>query len=108
MPEPQQPQQPQQPRRKKLDSEDIRAGIGMASEDFAAVKSELQEVARELRPQLLRGEERKEFLLTMSQDELMTLKTLAEQMGPRGIIAFESILREAESEATRQADSGMV
>lgn len=77
-----------------VDGSDIKNGIAQADDDIHAVRADLKGLAQDTRLKMLEGDDRKEFLSGMTQDEYDTLKDLAFAMGPKGTNKLEAILQE--------------
>lgn len=87
---------------KDLSGGEIKGGIRDANEDIASVRQDLLGLAKENRALGLKGDDRKEFLTGMTQNEFDTLHDIATALGERGTNALERILKEgfAEIEGT--------
>lgn len=75
---------------------DIRESMKMASGAMAEVQDEVKRLAAESRPQVLTGDERKQFFSGMTQHEFDAMHSMAVAMGPKGVNALERLMREAE------------
>lgn len=81
-----------------LNGRDILGGFDEAARMRDNVKDDITTLARDAREelQILKGPERKEFFTGLRPDELVILRDLAQQQGPRGMVALERVLREAQ------------
>lgn len=80
----------------KLNSADMQAGYNSAKEDVNSVGSDLQDLAQQMRFKVLDGPDRQNFINTMTQDEFSALHQAAQTLGPRGLMALERIVNEAQ------------
>lgn len=78
-----------------VDSKDIKNGFSDALGDIESVREELKTLAADMRPKVLSGEDRKEFLEGLTQEEFDVLHNKAFALGPRGMTWLERFLKEA-------------
>lgn len=96
------------PRHGGFSEEDIGSGFGLVKEDTDAVREELLGMGEHLRFQGLSGNDRKEFLSSMTEDEFKRLKVLADSldvMGYTGNHALEQIVMEVAKMDDEEPDS---
>ena len=81
-----------------LNGSDILGGFDEAARMRDNVKDDITGLARDARKelQILKGDERQEFFTGLRPDELVILRDLAQGQGPRGMVALERVLREAQ------------
>ncbi len=68
----------------RLQGGDIRGGFIDAAEEMRATQSEIKQIAKEADFKILDGQDRKDFLVNMTQEEFDVIQSLATQLGEPG------------------------